>query len=476
MDKRGDRVNSSLRLLGVLFAGMLFFGCAALHTDTSDVTSDTAVLAAAAAPEDETKIVSVDMISTPDESSIPAVTETPEPMPISTPTSTPTPTPTPTSTPTPTPIPTPIPTDTVVTIGAVGDIMMPSGILIDTEIEKDKFVFDKLFAPMRDLFESVDWMCGNLEVPIAGKEAGYSTRKNEKTGAIYFNAPDSLLATLRLCGVDMLTTANNHCIDKGIDGLRRTVEMLEQEELVHTGTYRSVEDHETVCIVNINGIKVGFVAATRLVNTKGISYSKEDLAFSVCRLTDDDKLSQDVIREIQRLKEAGAEFVIVFAHWDYETDDPTATITKSLAKQLLAVGADCIIGSHPHRIKEAAFVTVDREDGPYTGAVFYSLGNFTANGEFINSVGLFVRITLKKDAMSGKVELIEAAYLPTIVRRRKNIGAPAFAVFPAYKDPSYISGLEDQLSESEMKDLLQARVLAAKRLGDAEGFCLIDGE
>lgn len=385
----------------------------------------------------------------------------------------PTAVPAPEETPTPAPTDSPVPQPATVTIGAVGDIMIPSGILSDTKTSGGEYDFSTLFAPFADLFRSVDLMCGNFETPLAGREAGFSQRK-DKSGALLFNAPDSVLDALKESGVDMLTTANNHCLDMGADALYRTIETIRANGFIQTGTFLNAEDREKPCIVELNGIRIGFVASTRNVNSGSAGRMRdEERQTAVAYLLNGSKLHEDVLRDIRRVREAGAEFVILFAHWDFENDKPAAEATRQYAKQLLEAGADCIIGSHPHRVKEAEFVTVQRADGPYTGLVLYSLGNFTANNTFEKMVGLFAEITLEKDFATGRVTLCDAAVLPTFsVRRGGN--APRFTVLPVYADTSMITGLRSPLTDSEIKSIAKAREHALKRLGNRKGIRILD--
>ena len=415
-------------------------------------------------------------------------TETPAPTEIPTPSPTPEPeivvelttpfvTPSPLPTQIPTPSPTPVPPPEYVTIGAVGDIMIPSGIVWDAQTEDRSYDFHTLFAPFAELFSSVDLMCGNLEVPLAGKEVGYSGLKDNKTGFFSFNAPDSLLDTLKEYGVDMLTTANNHTFDKGVKGLRRTVETLRAAGFYQTGTYLDGADREKPCIVEVNGVRIGFVASTRLMNQAFKDVRGEEERTAVGYLTDPknpERLSQDVLGDLARVKAAGAEFVIVFAHWDYENTNPTAAITKGLAKQLFEAGADCIVGSHPHLIKSAEYMTVEREDGPYTGLVLYSLGDFTANMEEERMIGLFACLTLEKNYETGMVTLYDAAVIPTLTMRRKVESGPKFTVMPIYTDTERITGLAEPLTEAEIAALTRARIYALNRLGSVEGLRLLD--
>lgn len=442
----------------IVFAVMIALLCALACTDNNaqqraDATAQPTAAAAETPQEDE---ITIEIITEPPTENTPV----------------PTPVPTPEETPTPAPTDTPAPTPAIVTIGAVGDIMIPSMIVEDVKVAKDTYDFSQMFLPMRELFESVDLMCGNLEVPLAGAEGGYSGAKNKKTGLFSFNAPDSLLDTLKEYGMDMLTTANNHSFDRGIKGLHRTIEVIRAAGFYQTGTYLNEEERMTPCIVEVNGIKIGFVASTRLMNTFDVPSEEAYPAFGYY-LSKGDSLSQECRDSIARARKAGAEYVILFAHWDHENDNPTAADTKSIARQAIAAGADCIIGSHPHRIKGAEYVTVDREDGPYTGLVLYSLGNFTANSEFVCMVGLFAKITLQKNYETGDVTLIEAGVIPTFTMRRAG-DKQCFTVLPAYADTDAIQGLSSPLTAREIESIGKARALALLRLGKVAGLIILD--
>ena len=388
---------------------------------------------------------------------------------------TPSPAPTPEPTPTPTPSPTPVPEPTHVTIGAVGDIMIPSGIVADVKTKDGTYDFYTLFAPFAELFSSVDLMCANLEAPLAGKEAGYSTRDDPSPGEFRFNAPDSVLDPLKAYGVDMLTTGNNHCLDKGENGLYRTIETIRAAGFYQTGTFLSKADKDIPCIVDVQGVRVGFVTVMRTMNVDPLIFGIDDAkTYLYNRLDANGQPRQGIFDDVARLKENGAEFVILFAHWDYEKDGPAAQETRELAKTFLEAGVDCIVGSHPHRVKDAEYVTVEREDGPYTGLVLYSLGNFTANNRFKLMVGLYAQLTLEKDFVTGKVTLYDAAVLPTLTIKRNIKMGPKFAVIPAFADPERITGLETPLTKDEIRELAKARAYAIEQLGSVEGLRLLD--
>ena len=96
--------------------------------------------------------------------------------------------------------------------------------------------YSAIFNQVKMLFISSDYVVGSFETVLAGKEAGY-------TKADYsFNTPDELLVALKETGFNLLTTANNHCFDRGIAGIKRTMFKIKEIGLEYTGTRLSVEE------------------------------------------------------------------------------------------------------------------------------------------------------------------------------------------------------------------------------------------
>ena len=119
-------------------------------------------------------------------------------------------------------------------------------------------------------------------------------------------------------------------------------------------------------------------------------------------------------------------------------------------------------------------MTVEREDGPYTGLVLYSLGNFVASESFRLRMGIFARLTLEKDPLSGKVSLTDAGVLPLFVLRRNISDGPRNTIVPAYRDPSRILHLLQPLTAKEVEMIALARESALNRFGTVEGIRILD--
>lgn len=360
---------------------------------------------------------------------------------------------------------TPEPAPAVVTIGAVGDVMiMPSQIAAAYDEAGGVYDFSRSFAATKDCLSQVDLMCGNLETTLAGEAAKYTKALRSGQRTQLFNAPDALADALKDAGFDLLTTANNHCLDKGGEGLKRTIGVLRSRGLFQTGTARSEGERNTPLIIKKNGIAIGIVAMTVSVNNnlKHLPVSERDYAVSL--LSDEETRTYE---DIAACRAAGADVVIAFPHWGVEDVSEVVSGTRIYAKNLLAAGADVVLGSHPHRVQEIEFLTVDRNGTPYTGLVVYSMGNYLSNMLHIpEQYGLFVKLTIEKDP-SGRTALKKTELLPLLSVEHETENRGLHEVLPAWND---INGIHTAQPLTEM----QLRLLGGART-HVETVCLTQG-
>ena len=330
-------------------------------------------------------------------------------------------------------------------IGAVGDIALDAKLIsVFSNAADDSYCLDMAYQGMRELIEGVDLMCGNLETPLAGEDAGYSgnpktpnARDPKLNASSYaFNAPDELASDLGAAGFDFVSTANNHFGDRCHDGVLHTLDVLDGAGLLHAGTYRSEEEREAPCVTEVNGIRIGLLSSSSVFNRLyDIRLSRTP--YLICSLNDRERIETDV----RLCREAGAEFIIMFAHWDEEYQTRPSRTTEKKAAWLLSIGVDAIIGSHPHVVQPVRYVTVERETGPYTGLVAYSLGNSMMLMQRAPMYAqLFLQLTVQKDA-TGAVSLAEAAYMPVFSVQYAADGAEYFEVLPAWRDADRIRSI-----------------------------------
>ncbi|MFC5699970.1 CapA family protein [Cohnella faecalis] len=273
------------------------------------------------------------------------------------------------------------------TLLAVGDVMVHSPQLpAYYDAKSNTYDMSPWFERVAPIFMQADWVIANLETPLAGADLKY-------TGFPRFNAPAELADALKGAGVQLVSTANNHSMDRGFTGIVRTLRNVRQAGLVPFGTSSSPEDAERLVIEERNGIKLGLLACT--YGTNGIPVP-EDKKYAV------DLIDLPAIREhIHRLREAGADAVSVSLHFGTEYQRMPNEQQIAIAHDVVAAGADVVLGSHPHVVQPYDIIEVsaaDSADGePHRGVVIYSLGNFISNqSEEWQDVGLIFGIKLTK--------------------------------------------------------------------------------
>lgn len=120
--------------------------------------------------------------------------------------------------------------------------------------------YKPIFAQVKPLLDEADYVVGSFETTLAGKKARF-------THAAYsFNTPDEVLPALKWAGVDMLTTANNHCFDRGLEGHSRTIKILNKCGMDYTGTRLTNED-PAYLVKDFCGTKVAFLSYTYGTNS-----------------------------------------------------------------------------------------------------------------------------------------------------------------------------------------------------------------
>lgn len=121
--------------------------------------------------------------------------------------------------------------------------------------------YKPIFAQVKPLLDDADYVVGSFETTLAGEKAKF-------THAAYsFNTPDELLPALKWAGFDMLTTANNHCFDRGLEGHARTIEMLDMSGMDYTGT-RLTNEAPDYLVKDFDGTKVAFLSYTYGTNSQ----------------------------------------------------------------------------------------------------------------------------------------------------------------------------------------------------------------
>ena len=279
-----------------------------------------------------------------------------------------------------------------------GDFMQ-HGPQITAALQPDSsYNYDECFARVKPVIEDADVAIGNLEVTLGGKPyAGYPQ----------FRAPDEYLQAIVDAGIDIILTANNHCLDSGKHGLERTIMMMDSVGVPHIGTYvdEFERDENYPYILEQNGIRVAILNFT--YGTNGLAVEEPNIV----NMMDTAIIAVDLITA----KEVNPDVIIAIPHWGIEYQSLPSKEQRRMADWLIDNGVDHVIGGHPHVAQPMELLN----DGK--NFVAYSLGNVISNQSKPNTYGGYmVRLDfVKNDSLTM---LTDCAYIPYWVSRPHDNG------------------------------------------------------
>ena len=327
------------------------------------------------------------------------------------------------------------------TLTAIGDIMCHNTQYWDAyQKETDTYDFSYVFENVKDYIAAGDVSIANIETSFAGKERGYSNYP-------VFNSPDELVRDVKSTGLDIITTAGNHCLDMGYSGLSRTIDVLKNNGIEQLGTYKSQEERDTIFIKDVKGVKIAFIDYTYGTNGIPVPSGKEYCV----NLIDKNLIKKD----IEAAKSQNVDMIIACMHWGDEYKTKANKEQEDLADFLFKNGVNVIIGNHPHVLEQMEKRTITLEDGTtQDGFVIFACGNFICdqNAENTrNSIILNLDITRHSD---GKVTVAKANYIPIYMYK----GAPGklrrMKVLNIEKSiANYENGTDTSIGQSTYNDL-----------------------
>lgn len=257
----------------------------------------------------------------------------------------------------------PPPPDTL-TIRFIGDVMLHVG-----QIEAARAAGARSGASFdfRPFLDSIAPDLRAADLAIAGME--FTLGGEPYTGYPQFSAPDSYAEYVADCGVDVFLAANNHILDRGAKGLRRTIsyyDKMESEGLIsYTGIGAPQDTVHNPLIVRVKNQLIGIVNYTYGTNC----YPELDHCVLI-------QQGGEVLPLVAKARERGADFIIVCPHWGDEYQLKHNALQEKWARLLADEGADLIVGAHPHVVQDTA--VIHTSDGRVV-PVYYSIGNAVSN-------------------------------------------------------------------------------------------------
>lgn len=267
-----------------------------------------------------------------------------------------------------------------------------------------RYDYTEALSGLKSLFDESDYVVANLETPLS--EAKLSSEQ------ICFNTPATFAEAIKESGVNFLQTCNNHCLDRGVEGLIQTLDALDKYELDHSGTYRSQAESDKVFCQRICGVKVAFVCCTfgtnsehngQLLSTDEIwrvdlLKKQNKLSRVASRVTDapiitsmiPDNVSIAAIKNsanvpyVERIREKieqakrEADIVILLPHIGGQYNPAPGAWSKWTVDWMSRLNPDVIVAGHPH-----VPLRTEKVNGVFTA---WSLGNLS----FTPGVGYYL--------------------------------------------------------------------------------------
>jgi poly-gamma-glutamate capsule biosynthesis protein CapA/YwtB (metallophosphatase superfamily) len=295
------------------------------------------------------------------------------------------------------------------TISVSGDLLIHSPVFARAlELGGgERYDFTPMLAELRPYVEEPDLAFCHVETPMgAGTPTGYPL----------FNSPPELAEAIAATGWDACSTAANHSIDQGQEGVKATLEALDRAGVDHTGSYDSARAQRRPLILEAEGVRVALLAYT--TDTNGLPLPHP---YSVNVAEDPGQ----VIADARRARERGADAVIVNMHWSSEIT-PEYVTEPSPEQERFARGLaeakeiTAVVGQGPHIVQP-----IERLGGEY---VVFSEGNLISNqGAAVGLAagsqdGLIALLELVVDGDGARVEGVR--YVPVWVSQ------PAYTVLP----------------------------------------------
>ncbi|MFH9191756.1 CapA family protein [Streptomyces globisporus] len=231
------------------------------------------------------------------------------------------------------------------TLLAAGDVLPHSSVIDQAAADAGGAGYD--FAPM---LAGVAPVVSGADLAFCHMETVYGKEGGPYTGYPSFKSPPEIATALRTTGFDSCSTASNHTLDDGAEGVRRTLDALDGAGIRHAGSARTAAEAARPTILPAGPGK-GAAKVAHLAYT----YGTNDIPLPTGRpwtvnVTDERK----IVEEAMAARRAGADVVVLSAHWGTEWQDEPDAQQQELAERLTAStdqgrpDIDLIIGTHAH--------------------------------------------------------------------------------------------------------------------------------
>lgn len=342
-------------------------------------------------------------------------------------------------------------------IAFVGDLIMLQNQVIGAYDEKiGEYNFNPMFEYAKKYLTEADLAIGVFEGPMAGEEAGYSSSNYDDGLPLFLNYPDSFAKAVKDSGIDLVSTANNHLLDKGELGALRTLDVLDVNQLMHVGSYRNPTEKDSAIIIEKGGIRIGVLAYTFASNGYEDEYFINENLDLTSIIVDPHsnyftKVKKQVLSDFNKIKDMDnpPDLVVVIPHMGTQFTHETDKYQEVWNEIFTSAGADIILGDHSHAVQPIEYKSVKNKDGSQKNAVIVNCpGNFV--NSYLENDGDATSITeIYIDPNSKKI--IAASIVPMYTQATEEFNYRAVPIYDIVNDDK----LKNVISPFEMKRVIE---------------------
>lgn len=244
--------------------------------------------------------------------------------------------------------------------------------------EKGCYEYDGMFEFVKPYYEEADFNIGVFEGPAAGEECGFSSSNFDDGLPLYLNFPKEYAKAVKKAGINLVSIANNHMLDKKTEGLYKTIDTLDEIGLAHVGAYKTTEEKNIIKIVDVKGCKIAILAYTYGSNYYSSKFFLEDKNKHLTRVLLDPKDAnikscvKSVKRDLEIARSLSVDLIMVLPHMGEQFRHKPDSFQKFWCEVFVEGGADIIFSDHPHAVQPIEWV----EAGNKKVMIAHCPGNF----------------------------------------------------------------------------------------------------
>src|SRR5690625_376447 len=274
-----------------------------------------------------------------------------------------------------------------ISVSAVGDILIHDRVYNDAKVGEG-YDFNPMLSAVKPYLNDTTITFANQETMIGGTELGLSSYPA-------FNSPHEVGDALKNVGVNVVSLANNHTLDRGEEIIQHAIKHWEDIDMMYVGSYKDEADQKVVRVIETDeGITVAILAYTYGTNGIPIPQGKKYLV----NLIDKDQISKDI-----KLANKEADVTMISLHFGNEYERMPSEEQKDLVQFVVDQGVHIVLGTHPHVLQPVEWVT--GQAGNET-LVVYSLGNFlSGQDELYRQIGGVLKFDIKKQIILGEEQI-----------------------------------------------------------------------